>query len=223
LQVKSNDRLLTRREMLGLSAGVTGFMLTGSVFGQIRSGTPEIQMGPFYPVMKPLDQDADLTTVAGSRKSAEGKVVHVYGQVVNESGKPVSGARIEIWQANSHGRYTHSGDPNKAPLDPNFSGFAIVTSDTEGRYRFKTIKPGAYPVSPTEIRPPHIHVDVMGKHDRLVSQMFFPDEPLNERDLLFRMLNKRKQQAVVAKAMPATKEIEAGAILLNWDIVLYKG
>lgn len=220
--MKSNDHLLTRREMLGLSGGLTGFVLTGSLFGQIHSGTPEVQMGPFYPVMKPLDQDADLTTIAGGKKRAEGKIVHVYGQVINEIGKPVSGARIELWQANTHGRYTHSGDPNKAPLDPNFSGFGIVTADSEGRYRFKTIKPGAYPISATEIRPPHIHVDVMGKHDRLISQMFFPDEPLNEPDFLFKTLGPKKQ-AVVAKMMPATKDIEPDAILLNWDIMLYKG
>ena len=221
--MKSEDRVLTRREMLGLSAGVTGLVLTGSAFGQMRSGTPEVQMGPFYPVMKPLDQDAYLTTIEGGKKRAEGKLVHVYGQVINESGQPVSGARIELWQANTHGRYTHSGDPNKAPLDPNFSGFGIVTADAEGRYRFKTIKPGAYPISATEVRPPHIHVDVMGKHDRLVSQMFFPNEPLNEPDLLFKTLEGKQKHAVVAKAMPATKGIEPDAILLNWDIVLYKG
>ena len=220
--MKSNNRILTRREMLGLSAGVTGLLLSSSALGQMRTGTPEVQMGPFYPVMKPLDKDADLTTIAGSKKRAEGKVVHVYGQVVSENGKPVSGARIELWQANTQGRYTHSGDPNKAPLDPNFSGFGIVTADSEGRYRFKTIKPGAYPVSATEIRPPHIHVDVMGKHDRLVSQMFFPDEPLNEPDLLFKTLGPNKH-AAVAKAMPATKEVGPEAILLNWDIVLFKG
>jgi len=208
--------------MLEMSVGLSGLILTGSAFGQMRKGTPEVQMGPFYPVMKPLDQDADLTVINGSKKRAEGKIVHVVGQVVNEAGTPISGARIELWQANTHGRYTHSGDPNKAPLDPNFTGFGIVTTDSEGRYRFKTIKPGAYPVSATEIRPPHIHVDVMGKHDRLVSQMFFPNEPLNEPDLLFKTLGANKQ-AAVAKALPATKEIEPDAMLLNWDIVLYKG
>lgn len=220
--MEKDNRIFSRREMLGMSVGLTGLAFAGSVFGQMRTGTPEVQMGPFYPVVKPLDQDADLTMIAGSKKRAEGKIVHVVGQVVNESGKPVSGARIELWQANAAGRYTHSGDPNKAPLDPNFTGFGIVTSDSEGRYRFKTIKPGAYPVSATEIRPPHIHVDVMGKHDRLVSQMFFPDEPLNEPDILFKTLGANKQ-AAVAKALAATKDIEPDALLLNWDIVLYKG
>lgn len=205
-----------------MSVGLTGLVFAGSALGQMRMGTPEVQMGPFYPVTKPLDQDADLTMIAGRKGRAEGKIVHVVGQVVNESGTPVSGARIEIWQANAAGRYTHSGDPNKAPLDPNFTGFGIVKTDSEGKYRFKTIKPGAYPVSATEIHPPHIHVDVMGKHDRLVSQMFFPGEPLNEPDILFKALGANKQ-AAVAKALPATKDIEPDAMLLNWDIVLYKG
>lgn len=212
----------SRRDMLAMSAGITGLFLSSSAAGQMRKGTPEVQMGPFYPVMKPLDQDADLTMIAGSKNRAQGKVVHVVGQVVNENGKPVSGARIELWQANTHGRYTHSGDPNKAPLDPNFSGFGIVTTDADGRYRFKTIKPGAYPISPTEIRPPHIHVDVMGKHDRLISQMFFPDEPLNEPDILFKTLGPNKL-ATVAKTLAPTKDIEPDALLLNWDIVLFKG
>ena len=138
--------------MFGMSAGLAGLALTSSVFGQMRTGTPEVEMGPFYPVLKPLDQDADLTMMAGRKGRAEGKIVHVVGQVTDQSGKPVSGARIEIWQANTHGRYTHSGDPNKAPLDPNFSGFGIVTADAEGKYRFKTIKPGPYPISPTALR-----------------------------------------------------------------------
>jgi len=220
--VEKENRSFSRREMLGMSVGLTGLAIAGSVFGQMRTGTPEVQMGPFYPVLKPLDQDADLTMINGSRKRAEGKIVHVLGQVVNESGKPVSGARIEIWQANAAGRYTHSGDPNKAPLDPNFTGFGIVTTDSEGRYRFKTIKPGPYPISPTEKRTPHLHVDIMGKHDHLVSQMFFPDEPMNEPDIVWKQMGPNRT-AAVAKALPATKEIEADAILLNWDIVLYKG
>lgn len=180
-------------------------------------------MGPFYAVMKPLDQDADLTAIAGGKKRAEGQIVHVFGQVTNKRGKPVSGARTEIWQADTHGRYTHSGDANQAPLDPNFNGFGVVKTDSEGRYRFKTIRPGAYPISPTATRPSHIHVDVMGEHDRLVSQMFFPGEALNEPDILYKTLAPSGQNAATAKLLAATKEIEPGAMPLNWDIVLLQG
>ncbi len=99
------------------------------------------------------------------------------GRVLNAGGEPVSGARIEIWQANAHGRYAHPADDNPAPLDPNFQGYAKLLTDADGRYRFKTIKPSAYPAG-AFMRPAHIHFDVTGKLDRLVTQMYFPDDPL---------------------------------------------
>ena len=181
-------------------------------------------MGPFYPMLKPLDKDADLTSVNGQKGVAAGVITHVSGRVFDQKGKPVKGAKIEIWQANTYGRYSHPSDPNTAQLDPNFQGYAVMKTDDEGRYRFKTIKPGAYPVSPTEIRPPHIHFDVEGKANRLVSQMFFPDEPLNEKDTLFLDLqSQRAKSAVLAQRLQVNKEIEKDAMLFQWDIVLING
>jgi len=147
-------------------------------------------------------------------------------------GEPVQNAQIEIWQANKFGKYAHPSDPNKTPLDENFQGFAVIKSNAQGHFRFKTIKPGAYPISPTEQRTPHIHFDVKGKHNRLATQMFFPDEPLNEKDILFQELRSRfkitkprfsSADMLIAKSLPATKEIEAGAMLLSWDVVLVNG
>jgi protocatechuate 3,4-dioxygenase beta subunit len=129
---------------------------------------------------------------------------------------------IEIWQANAEGRYSHPADPNTAPIDPNFQGYGVITTDAEGRYRFKTVKPGAYPATADWTRPPHIHLDVSGKTDRLVTQMFFPEEPLNQKDRILLRLGADKESAI-AKALSPTKEIEAGAMLLAWDIVLAKG
>lgn len=205
-----------------MSAGVVGLAFTGSVLGQTRFMTPEIQMGPFYPIIKPLDKDADMTTLAGHKKRAEGQVIEVVGRVLNANGAPVKNAKIEIWQANTHGRYSHGADTNTAPLDPNFQSFAVVTTDMLGRYRFKTVKPGVYPASPTWSRPPHIHMDIYGKTDRLVTQMFFPGEELNEKDSIFLSLG-RDKSAALASVVPSTPEIEKGATLLNWDIVLNKG
>lgn len=205
-----------------MSVGVVGLAFTGSVLGQTRSLTPEIQMGPFYPMVKPLDKDADMTMLSGHKKRADGQIVEVVGKILNGNGDPVKNARIEIWQANTHGRYTHRADTNTAPIDPNFQSFAVVTTDMMGRYRFKTVKPGAYPVSPTWSRPPHIHLDVFGKTDRLVTQMFFPGEELNEKDSIFLALGSEKA-AAIANVIPATADIEKGATLLNWDIVLNKG
>jgi protocatechuate 3,4-dioxygenase beta subunit len=209
--------------------GFGGLAMLGiSVFAQTteRLVTPEVGMGPFYPMLKPLDKDADLTSVKGQKGVAAGTIIHVAGRVFDQKGKPVRGAKIEIWQANTYGRYSHPSDPNTAQLDPNFQSYAVLKTDEEGRYRFKTIKPGAYPVSPTEIRPPHIHFDVEGKANRLVSQMFFPGEPLNEKDALFldlRAQSEKTAAAVLAQTMPPTKEIEKDAMLLNWDVVLING
>ncbi len=227
--MNEQEKIFSRRQILEMAIGFGGLTVFGSsVFAQQaeRLVTPEVTMGPFYPILKPLDKDADLTAIAGKTGRAEGKIVHVTGRVFNQKGKPVAGAKIEIWQANTHGRYAHSSDPNTAPLDPNFQGFAVVTTDREGRYRFKTVKPGAYPISPTAQRPPHIHFDVEGKANRLVSQMFFPDEPLNEKDRLFLNLRSQSEKtatAVIAQTLAPTKEIEKDAMLLNWDIVLING
>lgn len=223
--MKKQEKILSRRQMLEMSLGLGSLAALGnSVFAQQagRLLTPRVDMGPFYPVLKPLDKDADLSRIAGSKTRAKGKIVHVTGRIVNEKGEPVRGAKIEIWQANSAGRYSHPADPNAAPIDPNFQGYGVIETDAEGRYRFKTVKPGAYPATADWTRPPHIHLDVSGKTDRLVTQMFFPDEPLNAKDRILSDLGSGKESAI-AKLMTPTKEIEADAMLLAWDIVLAKG
>jgi protocatechuate 3,4-dioxygenase beta subunit len=228
--VNSRKRTFSRREVLGIASSLGYLALTHplrSVLAQEvkRDLTPEQIMGPFYPMIRPLDHDMDLTVLKGRRGHAQGTLVHLTGRVFNTSGEPVRGARVEIWQANTHGRYAHPSDVNPAPLDPNFQGYGVQITDSEGRYRFKTIKPGAYPinpVNPSNIRPPHIHFDVMGKKDRLVTQMYFPDEQLNELDVVFKELGSSKALAI-GKALPLTKELEPDSLLMNWDIVLEKG
>ncbi len=228
--MNKEEKVFSRRQILEMAVGFGGLaMLGGSVFAQQaeRFVTPEVGMGPFYPMLKPLDTDADLTSIKGRKGIAAGSIIHVAGRVFDQKGKPVAGAKIEIWQANTHGRYAHQSDTNtNVPLDPNFQGYAVLKTDNEGRYHFKTIKPGAYPISPTAQRPPHIHFDVEGKANRLVSQMFFPNEPLNEKDSLFLDLRSQSEKtaaACLAQTMPPTKEIEKDALLLNWDVVLING
>jgi protocatechuate 3,4-dioxygenase beta subunit len=179
-------------------------------------------LGPFYPVVKPPNQGADLTTIPGKPGRAAGQVIHVMGPVLNLAGQPVQGARVEIWQANTHGRYTHPSDTNPAPLDPNFEGFAVLTTDVEGRYRFKTIKPGAYPAGPDLIRPPHIHYEVTGKINRLVTQMYFVGEPLNDKDPFLQSAGASKEGLIV-QLRPPTQEFEPDSLVAVWDIVLDKG
>src|SRR4030088_776960 len=175
---------LNRREILKMSAILGVASVASNKFAIAQTAlprTPEQILGPFYP-MKTLDQTADLTRVPGRPGRAEGHVLNVMGRVLNLKGEPVRNAKVEIWQANSHGRYTHPSDANPAPLDPNFEGSAILTTDQEGRYRFRTIKPAAYPAGPNRMRPAHIHFQVTGRQDKIVTQMYFADDPYNEAD-----------------------------------------
>ena len=216
---------VSRRHMLGLALGAGGLAVSGrfgAAFAETLKRTPGEILGPFYPVIKRVDQGADLTGISGKPGRAAGQVIHVMGRVLNVDGQPVRGARVELWQANSHGRYTHPSDTNPAPLDPNFEGFAVQNTDAEGRYRFKTIKPGAYPATADWMRPPHLHFEVTGKINRLVTQMYFPGEPLNDKDILLRQLRNNREGAI-AKVLSPTADVEPDSRLVVWDIVLDKG
>ncbi len=129
----------------------------------------------------------DLSRTASG--AAQGERIVVAGQVTDEDGRPVPGVMIEIWQANAAGRYNHPGDQHAAPLDPHFHGAGRVFSDAEGRYRFTSIKPGAYPWRNhhNAWRPNHIHYSLFGPGfaQRLVTQMYFPGDPLLALDPIF--------------------------------------
>jgi protocatechuate 3,4-dioxygenase beta subunit len=190
----------------------SGLVLPSALAGP----TPAVDRGPFYPPQKPEDSDADLTLIRGHSQRAAGQVVEVSGRVLALDGKPIADAIIEIWQANHHGRYAHPGDTNPAPLDPNFQGYALVHTDSEGRYKLRTIKPGAYPAMSGWTRPPHIHFDVRSKASREVTQMFFPGESLNDRDRLFLAIPLAERSAVLARMLG----VSDGVMRLEWDIVL---
>src|SRR5438128_393046 len=179
---------VTRRQVLHAAIAASGLGMLGSPYPAraaeeaykwvLTEVTPSTVAGPFYPLMsKPVDRDADLTVINGRTTRAQGQVLHLMGQVLNIKGAPVKGVQVEIWQTNAAGRYDHPSDPNPAPLDPNFQGYGVTTTDAEGRYRFKTVKPGAYPVTQGWDRPPHIHFELNGRADRHITQMWFPDQP----------------------------------------------
>jgi len=144
-----------------------------------RHRTPHQVLGPYFPVASASVSSGDLTVGDGREGRAQGEIIEVKGRVLNREGEPVRGARLTIWQANAFGRYAHPNDSNPLPLDANFVGFAAMVSDHNGSYRIKTVKPGAYPVGPGQMRPPHIHFEVQGNFERLITQMYFPGEPLN--------------------------------------------
>jgi protocatechuate 3,4-dioxygenase beta subunit len=163
--------------------------------------------GPFYPNTFPKDIDADLTRIEGRAGVAQGTILDVSGRVVDRSGKPRAGARVEIWQCDTTGSYHHVGG---AVGDENFQGFGFVLADADGRYALRTVKPVPYPG-----RTPHIHFTVLeGGRRRLTSQMFIDGEPGNARDGLYRSLG--------AEAKLVTMKLEtAGAGLKgSLDMVL---
>jgi protocatechuate 3,4-dioxygenase beta subunit len=133
--------------------------------------------------------DHDLTRNAAKNGEPLGERIIVTGRVLDESNRPVRNTLVEIWQANAAGRYVHKVDQHGAPLDPNFLGAGRCMTDDEGRYRFMTIKPGAYPWGNhhNAWRPQHIHLSLFGDYfaSRLVTQMYFPGDPLFEFDPIY--------------------------------------
>lgn len=221
----SSNRQVQRRTVLGMAVSSGLALLTApwrSHAQQVVRRTPSQILGPFYPVVKPAEHDADLTTIAGRAGRPQGQVIYVAGRVLNRHGKPLAGAQMEVWQANSHGRYTHPSDDHDAPLDPNFEGYALLVTDAAGKYRFKTIKPGAYPddASGTQ-RAPHIHFDVTGRVNRLVTQLYFAGETLNDTDRFLSTAGKNRGRLIV-ELNPISGDKER-AMVANWDIVLHDG
>jgi protocatechuate 3,4-dioxygenase beta subunit len=143
--------------------------------------------GPLFDASSTAPAVCDLAR--GVRGEALGERIVVSGRVVDEDGRPVSGTLVEVWQANSAGRYLHAVDQHDAPLDPNFTGCGHALTDEDGRYRFVTIRPGAYPWRnhANAWRPAHIHFSVFGPAfaTRLVTQMYFPGDPLLAHDPIF--------------------------------------
>lgn len=178
----------------------------------------------------PMDLSAKLhpgddnLAVTGPGKIAQGSLIQVTGRVLDEDGRAVPNAIVEIWQANAGGRYFHPLDQRDAPLDPNFIGNGRCRTDAEGRYAFFTIKPGAYPVpnSGRWWRPPHIHFSVLGPGtlSRLVTQMYFPGEPLNAFDRLILAIPDPDAQARLVARSVHPAEIDGEWLGFTHDMVL---
>lgn len=157
--------------------------------------------GPIWSALSA--EDADLTTNAGTGGRAIGARTIVTGRVLDEEGTPVPGTVVEIWQANAAGRYMHPSDGYDAPLDPHFIGAGQCRTDADGNYRFTTIRPGPYPWRnhPNAWRPAHIHLSLLGPAlaTRLVTQLYFPDDPLQAIDPIFQSIPAHARPRVIAR------------------------
>lgn len=192
------DRRALLRHGAGLGAGIA-FLPVVRAAESCGLTPPQVE-GPFYPRELPAEADADLTQLAGRKDRALGSIVVVMGVVTDEHCRPVAGATVDVWQANAAGRYAHPADPSDAPLDPGFQGFARLVTGPDGKYRFTTIRPGAYPASRSWMRPPHIHFQVTAPgRPPLTTQMYFAAEALNEKDHFIQELSPEGRKALVIR------------------------
>ncbi|MGH3663984.1 MAG: protocatechuate 3,4-dioxygenase subunit beta [Micromonosporaceae bacterium] len=180
--------------------------VTGPVFGEERLG----------------EFDHDLTRHPDGEPLGQRIVVH--GQVRESDGRPVPRALVEVWQANAAGRYRHVADNWPAPLDPHFTGAGRVLTDEQGRYRFTTVKPGAYPWKnhSNAWRPAHIHFSLFGRAftQRLVTQMYFPDDPLFFQDPIFNSVRDERARRRMVSRYDHTVTQPEWALGFRFDIVL---
>lgn len=179
--------------------------------------------GPVFGDFELGKLDNDLTKNAIKNGEPIGERIVVHGKVLNENGQPIPNTLIEVWQANSAGRYIHKVDQHDAPLDPNFLGAGRCRTDSEGNYRFYTIKPGAYPWGnhPNAWRPNHIHFSLFGANitNRLVTQMYFPGDPLLQYDPIFLGVPPKGRELLISTFDLALTEPNF-ALGYRFDIVL---
>lgn len=209
--------LVTRRHLVVGAAAVASVSAAKS---QSLVPTSAQDLGPFYPILRPSDHDADLTRVKGRSGLAVGQPIQVLGKVVDLQGKPIRNAMVDLWQCNAAGRYDHPGDrANPGALDPNFQGFARLATDRDGEFKFRSIKPKDYD-TPIGRRTPHIHFAIDGHAERLVTQMYFPGEPLNDVDFVLK--NASPRESVVAEAIDPLSS-DPQALAYRWTVVLGVG
>jgi protocatechuate 3,4-dioxygenase beta subunit len=210
--------LITRRHLVAGGAALAG--AAAAARAQTLVPTSAQMLGPFYPVLQPADHDADLTRLKGRAGTAMGQPINVIVRIVDLKGNPITNAQVDLWQCNAAGRYDHPGDrANPAALDPNFQGFARLATDQGGEFKFRSVKPKDYD-TPVGRRTPHIHYSIDGHSERLVTQMYFPNEPLNDIDFLLK--NADPRQSVIAEAIDPLSG-DPQALAFRWTVVLGVG
>ncbi len=212
--------MLPRRRILeALVASATTLSLgsrQGTAAAQLPP-TPPQTAGPFYPIARPLDSDNDLIQVSGRNGTAKGTVTFVSGHILDPTGRPVSGARVEIWQCDANGRYHYIRDEHDdRALDENFQGYGQATTDAAGGYRFRTIRPVPYPG-----RTPHIHFAISGLGiPRLITQMYVAGEPGNDRDSVLLGVRDPAARARLIVPLGPSSDRQIGALEGIFDIVV---
>ncbi len=178
--------------------------------------------GPAFGRIPVRTEDADLTRQ--HRGEPLGERIILTGRVLDSDRRPVRNTLVEIWQANAAGRYIDPADNHPAPLDPNFTGAGRCMTDNDGRYRFTTVKPGAYPWRnhPNAWRPAHVHFSLFGESlaSRLVTQMYFPGDPLIPLDPILNSISDRRGRDLLVAKFDPDATMPEWALAYRWDIVL---
>ena len=209
---------LPRRRLIGTALGGAAAVAMPVILrAEALPPTPPQIAGPFYPLSYPADSDNDLVHVTGHGEPARGTVTRVSGRILDRDGRPLSGARVEIWQCDQNGRYHNVRDSSsgRAP-DENFQGFGRTVTDAAGSYTFTTIRPVPYPG-----RTPHIHFAVAAPGlAPFVTQMYVEGEPLNERDPLLQGVRDPAARARLIVPLRPAPQLAADALAAQFDIVL---
>lgn len=199
---------LERREVLKkLVIGTSAcFIAKGALANE---PTPTEMEGPYYPITPQDDKDADLTQIKGKTGIAKGEIIEVFGKVYDNDMTPLCGVTVDLWQANSFGKYHHPHDPNDKPIDENFQCWAILKTDNQGRFKIKTVMPGMYPIEGTDmIRTPHIHFKISKNgYKSLLTQMYFPNHPGNIEDPLILDRTEKETEMMTAKDVSSEKSV----------------
>ncbi len=208
---------LDRRRLLKSLLAATGGIITSSAYAEALTLTPRATEGPYYPDHLPLDQDNDLLRIQDGGV-AEGVIANFGGRLLDADGKPVSGAVVELWQADNNGCYIHSsGTQRDKERDAKFQGYGKMETNAKGEYRFRTIKPGLYTG-----RTIHWHVAVKKNDKRfLTTQLFIAGVPQNERDGVLRSMGTEEQRLSVIREFKSVSA-DSPEFVATWDIVLGK-
>lgn len=222
-----------RRFLIGLSTGalsLTGmrafseeiarFVESGDYADVLQGGklvaTPNQTEGPFFPDKLPLDIDNDLVVIGKRTTPAMGEVTNLTGKILDLNGNPLKAAKIEIWQVDVNGAYIHSGSDNAERRDANFQGYGRFETGSKGEYRFRTIKPVAYPG-----RTPHIHVKVTkGDRELLTTQCYVKGDSRNERDGIIRSIRDPRARESVIVPFEKAQNSKLGELSAVFDIVI---
>jgi protocatechuate 3,4-dioxygenase beta subunit len=217
--VSSRISLPSRRLFLSTVAagvGVGAFWTVPGLFAEELARTPRMTEGPFYPDRLPLDTDSDLVIVNNSITPAIGTITHLTGRVTNVSGDPLRDLTVEIWQVDGRGVYLHSSSGGARQRDANFQGFGRATTNNQGEYRFRTIRPVPYPG-----RTPHIHVKVKrGDNELLTTQLFINGHPQNRNDGILNEIRDPFDRQLVLVDFTPVRESRIGEVSARFDIVL---